>query len=277
MQLRVTLLAAMAALSAGTAQAATLEIDDALVRVTVIPEDRGDIRVEVTRPHAGLPLQVSTAGDRTVIDGGLERRLRDCDRGRDASFRVRGVGRVKWDEVPQVVVRTPRAVSVRSSGAVFGTVGRSASLDLRSSGCSGWTIADVAGPAAIHESGASTIRMGQSGRLDVRISGAAQFHATRVRGMDVHLSGAGQVKVDELQGPMAAQVSGVGQVRVAQGRASNVRAGVSGIGQVAFDGEADALEASVSGMGTVRVRQVNGPVSRSVSGGGSVSVGGRRS
>src|SRR4051812_26273217 len=110
MALKIAMLAAAAALSAGAAQAASIEIRDAVVRVTVIPEDRSDVRVEIVRPNAQLPLNVFTSGDRTVIDGDLRHRIRDCDReGPNARIKVRGVGTVAWDEMPQLVIHAPRS------------------------------------------------------------------------------------------------------------------------------------------------------------------------
>jgi hypothetical protein len=187
---------------------------------------------------------------------------------------VRGVGRVAYENIPQVVVRTPRAVSVNSNGVVFGTVGRSASLDLHNSGCSHWTIADVAGDVNLQDSGAGSVKMGMAGRLELKLSGAGEIHATRIRqGLEASLSGVGSVSIDELAGPMEAKVSGVGKIRVANGRAGAVRASVSGMGSVEFGGAADSLDASISGLGNIRVKQVTGSVSKSVSGGGHVTIG----
>ena len=96
--------------------------------------------------------------------------------------------------MPQVVIHTPKAVIVEANGAVYGAVGRSASLDLENSGCSAWTLADVAGDATLRESGAGSVRMGSAGRLQLRLSGAGSVHATQVRqGLDATLSGAGGV------------------------------------------------------------------------------------
>jgi hypothetical protein len=275
MRLTIALLAATAAFTAGAAEAASVEIKDAVARVTVVPEDRSDIKVEIVSPNSELPLTVRTFGDRTIIDGDLRRRIRGCNgSGQNAHVKVRGVGDVRWAQMPQVVIYTPRAVSVSTGGAVQGVIGRSASLDLHNSGCSAWTVADVAGDAKLHESGAGSVRMGASNRLRVQLSGASNVHATRVRqGLDARLSGAGGVRIDNLAGSLDAQVSGVGQIKVAGGRASLVRASVSGIGGVEFDGVADNLDASISGLGGVRVREVTGSVRKSVSGGGSVQVG----
>jgi hypothetical protein len=277
MGLRIALLAAAAAaLTAGAAQAAVVEFNDAVARVTIIPEARSDVRVEIVKPNGDLPLRVTTSGDRTVITGDLGSRLRDCNgRGETRKVRIRGVGSVDWSEMPQLVVRTPRDVRIEADGAVFGAIGRSGSVDLQTSGCSGWTVADTAGAAKVRASGAGSVMMGAAERLDVRISGAGNVHATRVRrGMDARLSGAGGVKVTELSGPVQADVSGVGRIQVAAGRATSLRASVSGVGGVDFDGVADSLDASISGLGSIRVDEVRGAVRKSVSGAGRVTVGG---
>jgi hypothetical protein len=271
-------LAAAATFTAGVANAASVEIRDAVARVTVVPQDRADVRVEIIKSHPELPLSVNTTAGHTVIDGDLDRKIRDCNGMNDKPrLKVRGVGRVAYEDMPQVVIYTPRAVDLTAGGAVQGAIGRSASLKLRNSGCAAWTIADVAGEAHIHQSGAGAVRMGASEKLDIRLSGAAHIHATRVRqgGLEAQLSGAGGVRVDEVRGPVEARVSGVGQIEVDSGRASMVRASVSGIGQVEFDGSADDLDASISGLGSIRVKEVTGSVTKSVSGGGSVRVGNR--
>jgi hypothetical protein len=277
MRLAIAIAAAATALGAAGAAAAapSVEVRDAVVRVTVTPEDRADVKVEMLTTNAALPLEVRTEGSRTVISGGLSHRITDCrTRGDHPNAYVRGVGEITYDNMPQVVIHTPRAVVVEANGAVYGTVGRSASLDLENSGCSAWTLADVAGDASLRESGAGSVRMGASGRLQLHLSGAGSVHATQVRqGLDATLSGAGGVNIDEVSGPVMAHVSGVGHIKVAQGHAAAVRASVSGVGSVEFGGDAQSLDASISGFGGIRVKAVSGQVTKSVSGGGHVSIG----
>lgn len=274
----LALVSAVAALGvAGAAHAASVEIRDAVARVTVIPEDRADVKVEFLTANADLPLSVHMTGGDTIIDGGLDRRISGCHQRHESSVaHVRGVGQVRYENVPQVVVRTPKAVIVRANGVVFGTIGRSASLDMNNSGCSSWIVADVAGAVVIEDSGAGSVKMGTSGRLDVRLSGASEIHATQIRqGLEASLSGVGSVSVDDLAGPVGARVSGVGKIRVADGHAGAVRASVSGLGSIELGGVAQSLDASISGLGNIRVRQVTGSVSKSVTGGGQVTIGGR--
>lgn len=278
MRLRIGLFAAAAAAAVGAAGAAAaapgIEIRDAVARVVVIPEDRSDVKVEMLTTNRDLPLDVRQFGGTTVIDGHLGHRIGDCHtRGDHPSTYVRGVGRVDYKDMPQVVIHAPKAVMIEASGAVFGAIGRSATLDLADSGCDAWTVADVAGDATLRESGAGTVRMGRAGRLDVRLSGAASIHATDVKALDATLSGVGGVVVNSLSGPMQAHVSGVGNVKVLDGKATTVRASVSGMGGVNFGGQADSLDAQISGLGGIRVKSVIGQVNKSVSGAGHVTIG----
>jgi hypothetical protein len=277
MRLAIAIVAGATALAAAGAAAAapSVEIRDAIARVTVVPEDRADVKVEMIATNASLPLQVRTVGSQTIISGDLAHRITDCHtRGDQPTAWVRGLGRIDYANMPQVVIHTPRAVVVSTGGAVYGAVGRAASLDLENSGCSAWTVADVAGDATVRESGAGSLRMGSAERLEARLSGAGSLHATQIRqGLDATLSGAGSVDVDSLTGAMMAHVSGVGHIKVGQGHASNVHASVSGVGSVDFGGDAQSLDASISGFGGIHVRSVSGPVVKSISGGGHVTVG----
>ncbi len=271
----VTVAAVLASAGAAAAAAPSVEIRDAVVRVVVIPEDRPDIKVEMLTVNKDLPLQVRTQGGETVIDGNLGHRIYNCKtHGDHPAVGVRGVGRVAYEDMPQVVIHTPKAVMVEAGGAAIGSIGRSASIDLSNSGCSEWTVADVAGDAVLRESGVGNVRMGSSGRLDLRLSGAGGVHATQVRqGLDATLSGAGGVKIDELNGPIQAHISGAGHVNVLQGHAGAIRASVSGVGSVDFGGQAESLDAQISGIGGIRVKEVTGQVTKSVSGIGHVTIG----
>jgi hypothetical protein len=271
----VLLASAMMFAAAGAANAASVEVRDAVVRVIVIPEERSDVKVDFLATNPKLPIQVRHSGGTTIIDGDLRHRIARCHghRGERPRVRVRGVGEVGEAAMPQVVIHTPRAVVLSSNGAVFGSIGRAGSIELQDSGCSAWTVADVAGDAAIRESGEGSLRMGAAGRLDVHLSGAASIHVVRVRqALSAQLSGAGDVKVGHLDGSLDAQVSGVGRVRVEEGHASMLHASVSGVGGVDFGGTADSLDAAISGFGSIRVRQVTGPVTKSISGAGHVTV-----
>jgi hypothetical protein len=281
MRLQTTLLAAVAATFAAgfvatNAQAATVEIEDAVARVTVVPENRSDIKIEVISPNAKLPLTVRIAGDRTILDGDLDRRIRNCrSSGERSQVHVRGVGDIGWAEMPRVVIHTPRDVKVEADGAVFGSVGRSASLELGNSGCGDWTIANVEGAARVSQGGSGDTRMGSSGSLKVRVAGSGDVATADVRGgLDINIAGSGSASVRSVNGPLEVSIAGSGDVDIGSGRATAMRVSVAGSGDVEFGGTADSLRARIAGSGDVHANEVKGEISKSIMGSGSVRVGG---
>src|SRR5690606_25271303 len=95
---------------AGAAQAAEVEIRNAVARVVVIPEDRTDIAVEIEHGSSALDrLTVTRRGADVFIDGGLERNaVRNCSSGpanaaqpgEGATVEIRGHGRVNVSDTP---------------------------------------------------------------------------------------------------------------------------------------------------------------------------------
>jgi len=275
MRLQMVLLAATAALSAGAAQAASVEIKDAVVRVTVVPEDRKDIKIEVVRPNGQLPLTVRTLGDRTILDGDLDRRIHNCRSSGETSWvDVRRVGKIGWAEMPQVVIHTPRDVRVDAGGAVFGSVGRSSSLDLDNAGCGDWTLANVEGEAKISQAGSGDTRMGSAGSLRIRVAGSGDVSAADIKGpLDVNIAGSGDAMIKSVSGLLEISIAGSGDVSVGGGRATDMKVSVAGSGDVDFRGSADSLRARIAGSGDVHATEVKGPVSKTIMGSGSVRVG----
>lgn len=276
MALRAALFTAAAVFMGGAAQAATVEVKDAVARVTVIPEARTDIRIEITAPNAKLPLQVRTLGDRTIVDGNLDHKIRGCHgSAQHFSVTVRGIGDVSWTEMPQVVIRTPRDVKVETGGAVFGTVGRSASLSLGNSGCGDWTIANVEGDAKVSQAGSGDTRMGSAGALKIRIAGSGDVSAADARGgLGVSIAGSGSANVKSLSGPLDVSIAGSGNVLISAGHVTDMKVSVAGSGNVDFRGVADTLHARIAGSGDVHANEVRGQVSKSIVGSGGVRVGG---
>ncbi|MDZ4371771.1 MAG: DUF2807 domain-containing protein [Phenylobacterium sp.] len=273
-RLAVALLTAITAAAGASAQAASVEIKDAVARVTVIPEDRSDIRVEITSANARLPLSVRNLGDDTIIDGDLDRRIRGCRNSGDASqVEVRGVGPVTWAQMPQVVIRTPRDVDIEANGAVFGSVGRSTTLELDNAGCGDWTVANVAGAAQVSQAGSGDTRLGSSRTLKVRVAGSGDVAAADVSdGLDVTVAGSGSARVRSASGPLDISIAGSGDVGIDGGRATTMKVSVAGSGDVDFNGSAGSLRARIAGSGDIRAAEVTGEVSKSVMGSGSVRV-----
>ncbi len=279
MRLQMVLFAATAALGivagAGVVQAASVEVKDAVARVTVVPEDRKDIKIEVTRPNAQLPLVVRTLGDRTILDGNLDRRIHNCHSANEGSWvDVRGIGKVAWADMPQVVIHTPRDVRVDAGGAVFGVVGRSASLDLNNAGCGDWTLANVEREAKVSQAGSGDTRMGSAGALRIRVAGSGDVAAADIKGpVDVNIAGSGDAMIKSVSGALEVSIAGSGDVSIAGGRATDMKVSLAGSGDVDFRGVADSLRARIAGSGDVHANEVKGAVSKMIMGSGSVRVG----
>lgn len=284
-------LAALAAAQPAAAQDA--EIRNAVARVIVIPEDRADIAVEITPGAADLPqLAVERRGDKVRIDGGLGRRrsllqfsndsVRECNSGRadarqpgeGATVVVAGKGRIRMEDAPLVVLRTPRNVDVSSESGVYGAVGRGArSVELGAGGCGGWTVANVDGRLDIGLGGSGTVRAGTSQSLEASVGGSGSIIAGATGGLEANVGGSGNIVVTSINGPADVSIGGSGDVTIRGGRASTMDVAVAGSGNVRFDGTAVSLDASIAGSGDVRVAEVTGPVSRSIVGSGEVRVG----
>ena len=155
MRRSIALVAATVVLAtAGAASAATVEIRDAVARVTVIPEDRSDVKVEFLTTNRDLPLTVRMMGADAIIDGGFDHRITGCHpRHENSAASVRGLGRIKYEEVPQVVVCTPRVVVVRANGVAD-------SLDAAFSGLGKIHVRQVTGSVSRSVTGGGHVTIG---------------------------------------------------------------------------------------------------------------------
>lgn len=275
MRLLVALAATGLAMAAGGAQAASVEVKDAVARVVVIPEARSDIKVEFLTSNPSLPLKVRTLGDRVIVDGDLDRRIRSChSNGNNIRVRVSGVGEVAYEDMPQIVIRTPKDVNVGAGGAVFGSIGKSGSLDLSNAGCGDWTVANVAGKMKINQAGSGNTVTGSSGEAILRIAGSGDVRTGEVAGaMTADVAGSGNISTLSISGPLNVKMAGSGDVRIAGGHATEMSVSIAGSGDVSLDGVADSLRARIAGSGDVHVKQVNGSISKAVVGSGGVSIG----
>jgi len=275
MRLLAALAATGLAMAAGGAQAASVEVKDAVARVVVIPEARSDIKVEFLTSNPSLPLKVRTLGDRVIVDGDLDRRIRSChSNGTNIRVRVSGVGDVAYEDMPQIVIRTPKDVNFGAGGAVFGSIGKSTSLDLSNAGCGDWTVANVAGKMKINQAGSGNTVTGSSGEAILRIAGSGDVRTGEVAGaMTADVAGSGDINTLSISGPLNIKMAGSGDVRIAGGHATEMSVSIAGSGDVSLDGVADSLRARIAGSGDVHVKQVNGPISKAVVGSGGVSIG----
>ena len=267
---------AVAALSAVAAWAGpSVQFRGAAVRVVVIPEARRDVAVMVLRNARGLPLKIRRAGDRVTITGTVARGIRGCVVvGKRQYVRIWNRGDTVVEALPQIVLRTPTSVRISAGDAVFGSVGRSGSLDLTNQGCGTWTVADVAGRMHVDQTGPGTIRTGTAlvADLNVALAGVLQTQGI-TRGVTAVSSGDGEITVAAMNGPLDARVAGAGAIRIKAGEASTLAASIAGSGEIEFAGKAGSLNATIAGSGHVRVAAVAGGVKKQVYGAGDISIG----
>jgi hypothetical protein len=261
-----------ALVAARGAQAANaLEIRGAAMRVAIVPERRPDVRVIVLHTNPRLPIRVRSAGGRIVITGDVSRRVRACGA---HSISLWSRGDVAYDALPFVVVRTPLAVRVSAGDAVFGVIGRSASVDFTNKGCGNWTIANTSGRLRLDQAGSGESRAGSAASGDLSVAGSGRIAVLSLGdGMIAVSSGSGDIGVEQVSGPMDVRIAGTGDVTVAAGDVTHMDASIAGSGDIRMDGVVQSLNGSVTGSGDVVVKHVTGPVIRRVFGTGSVRVG----
>lgn len=267
---------ASAVVAAGAVAAApSVEIRHAVARVTIIPENRPDVAITVIRTNPRLPLRISRIGGDLVVEGDVGMRLRGCgSRLGRPHVSVWGVGDVGYGDMPQLVIHTPMDVRAGASGAVFGVVGRAASVDLGNAGCGDWTVADVTGPLRVRISGSGDTRAGAAGSGDLRLSGSGEISARGfANGLSTGTSGSGDIQAGQVNGSLRIRVAGSGNVRARGGQVTDMDVSVAGSGDVSFGGVAQSLSASIAGSGDVTVARVTGPVVKHVAGSGDVRVG----
>ena len=285
--------AALTGMAAAPASAAEVQIRNAVARVVVIVEDRQDVGVEVTQGASRLPaVQVRREGRGVRIDGGLGRnggfwanggnRIRGCNAsradpaqpGRGATVEVSNLGRVRLEDAPMIVIRTPRDVDVSAGGAVFGSVGRGArSVELNSGCCGAWNVANVDGRVSLGVGGSGSIRAGSSRALEGNVGGSGSIYAGPTGDLKAAVGGSGNVEVASAAGDGDLSIGGSGGITVRQGRMDKLSVAIGGSGDVNYGGATRDLSVAIAGSGNVRVASATGSVSRTVVGSGSLQIG----
>jgi hypothetical protein len=261
---------------AGSAAAADVEINRAVARVTIIPEARSDMAVTVVRTNSHYPIRVSRDGGGVRVSGDLGWNGGNCH-GSEGRVWVSVWGRpdAHFEDMPQIVIRTPRVVTVRADGAVYGLVGPGQTLELGNAGCGDWKVADQTGDLTVKSAGSGDVRGGTAGAVRVRSAGSGDVTLKGARGgLDAQVVGSGNITLGVVAGAMRARVMGSGDVLVHGGSVDAMTASVAGSGDIRFGGVARSLEAQIAGSGDISAARVIGPVVKHVAGSGDVRVGG---
>jgi hypothetical protein len=265
-----------AAASASTAMAApSLEIRGAAARVTVVAETRPDIAVALLRADPRLPIRIRKLGDRVYVTGDVGHRVHGCQLApgvRGAA--IWGRGAIPLEQLPHIFIRAPLGVRITAGDAVFGEIGRSASVDLTNLGCGDWTIANVQGRLRLSQASAGSARTGTAGSADLSATGDGVIAVGAVgAGLTAVSSGSGSIAVASVAGPLDARVAGSGDIDLQSGSVTRMTVSIAGSGTVRLKGTAQSLRASIAGSGDVSVSKVTGAVTRQIFGPGAIRVG----
>jgi hypothetical protein len=265
----------VAALAQGATAAPSIQVRGAAARLTVIPEARRDIAVSLTHGDRRLPLRIAKLGDRIFITGDVGHRVHGClTEGGRRVVAIWGRGTIPYEELPTILIRTPMAVRLSAGEAVFGEIGRSASVDFTNQGCGDWTIADVQQRLRLNQAGAGDARTGSAGLSDLSVAGSGGISTGQIRGgLTAVSSGSGAIQVASVFGPVDARVAGPGGIVLAAGDVTTMTVSIAGSGAVTLRGVAQNLKASIAGSGDVTVSKVTGSVTKQVFGSGAVRVG----
>ncbi len=273
--------AAVCLAGASAAGAQTIVFKNVAARVVIIPEARSDVQVLFlkTNPHAPLKV-VQLFNNTTQVQpanwsGWFWGPHMSCDdRDDQPSAQVPGLGEIAYDDLPQITVRVPMDAKVVAGGAIYGSAGRSQSLNLVIAGCGDWTVANVQDRLQVEFAGAGKLHTGSAGNMNLRIAGAATVTTTDVQnGLMLNVAGVGNVRMHNVSGPLDVRLAGGGDVRIDNGRATAMAVHIAGSGNVDYGGTADSLNANIAGSGEIRAAKVLGAVNKFIAGSGSVDVG----
>lgn len=236
--------------------------------VTVTPEDRQDISIEITNPgHTPMPTIVRD-GDDIVVDGHLANRV-DCEE--DGGADIRGYSRVALADMPQIVVHAPRTLHVDYEGAGLAEIGPSQTLHLEVSGCGGANAADVAGALEVDVRGSGRVQAGAAHSLNANVMGSGALNTGAIAdGADVGVFGSGSVTLASLTGSLKGSSHGSGDLGVSAGSITSAEFELFGSGGANVTAPIQQLKASIHGSGDIEVHGAVGDVNASIFGSGSV-------
>jgi hypothetical protein len=253
-----------------TFQGASLDIKHAAAIITITPEDRQDISVEVDNPgRAPMPV-VSTENGHVIVDGRLRGRIGGC---REDGVSLRGYGLLAPADLPRIQLHVPRNVLLDISGASTTTVGAAQAVDADLSGCGETTFGDVADTLKLDISGSGDVHTGAARRLDADVAGSSTVTVGALaEGADIDIAGSGQVEIASLTGALKSDGAGSGGVNVHGGAVTTAKIDLAGSGDVDIAATVQSLDVSIVGSGDVAVTQPVGEIDAEIAGSGSVSV-----
>jgi hypothetical protein len=251
-------------------QAASIDVRNAAARITVTAEDRQDVLVEITNPGSAPTPLISLSNGVLVIDGRLRGRINGCG---GESVHLRGYGDLSQEQLPQIVLRTPRNVNIDVGGASSTEISDAEAVDTDLSGCGQTTIGAVAGALNIDFSGSGTVSAASASRLSLDLSGSGQAHFGPVsESAEVSIAGSGEATFASISGSFDGESAGSGRVNIEGGAITTADIEVAGSGQTRIAAPVQRLSVEIAGSGGVEVTEPVGDVEAEIAGSGEVRL-----
>jgi len=240
---------------AQTPEAATVEIDSFIGRVTITNGDEVSIRGEAEGT-------LSRNGSSLVIDGKDKVEVTSCRQRNsrvelsfgDWSWRGRSGGYKNIDEYPHLKITVPEDTRlIIKDSVIYGDVETIDSAEINMPHCSDLVIGDV------------------TGELDVNIAGSADLTAQDVGEASIKITGSGDVTVDDV-GSLSLNITGSGDFE-AENIAGDVIISVQGSGDVELDKLVGSLTYDSQGSGDLNIDKITqGDVLMTLQGSGDVEI-----
>lgn len=243
----------------------TLEITNFVGQI-LVTQAPGNI--DVSGAESGT---LSTGGDTTTIDGGMEFNNSNC---RNVNGKVSlSFGKSNWnwikggykdlDEYPKLSITVPEGSNfVLRDSVIFGTLPDLANADMKLSSCGDLEMGDITGALNAQISGSGDLQTGDvKGRADIKISGSGDFEAGDVTDADISISGSGDANVGDIilkdRSTAKIRVSGSGDIEAGRIR-GNADVRVTGSGDAKLgEIDGDAIIES-NGSGDITIDSVDG-------------------
>jgi len=233
-------------------EAEKLLISEVIANVTIMPHDRQVISVEIKGPKLLVERIDIDQGGSLLDISGSEKNVSisnsSFQSNVSSNFVIGGITMSQCSfvnsadfsqrEIPELTVKVPKFSPV----AVFNIFGKT-------------EIGDTEGP------------------LVVELQGVDDVVAGKVTDADLKLQGAGNIKVNEVNGQTKMQIQGTGNINVKDGQADWLEIHVQGVGNARFNGTAENARLYVQGVGDIYVREVKSRPRKSVEGVGTIHVG----
>lgn len=256
-------------MAAQTFTAGEIRVIYAAANVTVTPEDRQDIVVEIDNSAGRAPMpDVRVDDGDLLIDGRLRRRIDNCS---SDGVDLRGYGAVSTAQMPQVRIRAPRRLVIDVNAGSNAEIGAAEAVDLDFSSCGRATVGDVSDRLDVDVAGSGTIRTGSALRAELDLAGSGDIETGAIgESANVDIAGSGRVTLGAVNGSLSLDGAGSGNFIVRGGEITDASVDLAGSGGADITANVQSLNVSIVGSGDVDVVGTVGDIDADIAGSGGV-------